>query len=86
MSTAASRISKTPNVCGGDACIRGSRIPVWAIVNYRRLGATDEVILQAYPSLRPADLEAAFAYAATHAEEIDTAIRENEAGEEGLVE
>jgi uncharacterized protein (DUF433 family) len=63
-----------------------SRIPVWCIVNYRRLGATDEVILQAYPTLTPADLEAAFSYAAAHAEEIDTAIRENEEGEEGLVE
>jgi uncharacterized protein (DUF433 family) len=50
------------------------------------LGATDEDILRAYPSLTPADLEAAFAYAATHAEEIETAIRENEEGEEGLVE
>ena len=23
------RITKTPGVCGGDACIRGHRIPVW---------------------------------------------------------
>lgn len=86
MTTPASWISKRPNFQGGDACIRDSRIPVWCIVNYRRLGATDEVILQAYPTLTPADLEAAFSYAAAHAEEIDTAIRENEEGEEGLVE
>jgi uncharacterized protein (DUF433 family) len=86
MTTSTSWISKKPDRCGGDACIRDIRIPVWAVVNYRRLGATDEVILEAYPSLTPADLEAAFAYAAAHPEEIDTAIRENEEGEEGLVE
>lgn len=86
MTTNASWVSKKPDRQGGDACIRDSRIPVWCVVNYRRLGATDEVILQAYPTLTPADLEAAFAYAAAHAEEIASAIRENEEGEEGLVE
>jgi len=29
--------SKKPDRCGGDACIRDHRIPVWALVNYRRL-------------------------------------------------
>ncbi len=86
LTTPASWISKRPNLQGGNACIRDSRIPVWCIVNYRRLGATDEVIFEAYPSLTPADLEAAFAYAAANAEEIETAIRENEEGEEGSVE
>ncbi len=86
MTTPTSWISKRPNFCGGDACIRDIRIPVWGIVRDRQLGATDEVILRNYPSLTPADLEAAFAYAASHAEEIETAIRENEEGEEGLVE
>jgi len=51
-----------------------------------RLGATDGELLRAYPSLTPADLEAAFAYAAANVEEIDRAISENEAGEEGLME
>jgi len=86
MHTAAGSITKTPGISGGEACIRGTRIPVWGIVNYRRLGATDGQILAAYPSLAAADLEAAFAYAAKHAAEIDDAIRRNEAGEEGFVE
>lgn len=86
MTTPTSWISKRPNFCGGDACIRDTRIPVWGVVRDRQLGATDEVILECYPSLTPADLEAAFAYAAAHAEEIETSIRENEEGEEGLVE
>ncbi len=86
MTTATSWVSKKPDRCGGDACVRDSRIPVWGLVRDRQLGATDEVILGAYPTLTPADLEAAFAYAASHVEEIETAIRENEEGEEGLVE
>ncbi len=86
MTTTASWISKRPDRCGGDACIRETRIPVWVLVGYRRLGAPDAEILRAYPSLGPADLEAAWAYAAANAEEIDRAIRENEEGEEGLVE
>lgn len=83
---ALSRISKDPDRCGGDACIRGHRIPVWVLVNYRRLAGGDADILRAYPSLSPADLEAAWEYAAANPEEIERAIRENEEGEEGPAE
>jgi uncharacterized protein (DUF433 family) len=79
-------ISKKPDRCGGEACIRDSRIPVWVLVNYRRLGGSDAELLHDYPSLTPADLEAAWSYAAVHADEIDHAIRQNEEGEDGLVE
>jgi len=79
-------ISKDPNRCGGDACIRNSRIPVWVLVNYRRLGGADADLLRDYPSLTAADLAAAWAYYAANAQEIDRAIRENEEGEEGVVE
>lgn len=80
------RISKTPDVCGGDACIRGHRIPVWILVGYRRLGVGDAELLRYYPSLTLADLQAAWEYAAANGQEIDQAIQENEEGEEGLVE
>jgi uncharacterized protein (DUF433 family) len=86
MTTTASWISKNADRCGGDACIREARIPVWVLVNYRRLGASAADILRAYPSLTPADLEAAWEYSAAHVEEIDRAIRENEDGAEGFVE
>jgi uncharacterized protein (DUF433 family) len=79
-------IWKKPGLCGGDACIRGHRIPVWALVNYRRLGTDEAGILEAYPSLTSGDLQAAWQYYAANKEEIDQAIAENEAGEEGLVE
>ena len=87
MSKIASRgVSKTAGIQGGEACIDGTRIPVWILVNYRRLGGSDSDLLRDYPSLTTADLEAAWEYAAAHADEIDRAIRENEEGNEGLVE
>ena len=79
-------ISKTPDLCGGDACIRDTRITVWGLAASRNLGMTDEQIIQAVQGLTPADLEAAWEYVAANQEEIDTAIRENEAGEAGFVE
>lgn len=71
-------ISKDPARCGGDACIRDGRIPVWVLVNYQRSGGSDTDLLREYPSLTPADLEAAREYAVSHPEEIERAIRENE--------
>ncbi len=81
MSVTTDRITKTPGVCGGDACIQGHRIPVWVLVGYRRLGKNEVDLLRAYPSLVQADLEAAWQYAAAHPEEIERALRENEEGE-----
>ena len=80
--TTVSRITKTPGVCGGDACIRGHRIPVWCVVGLRQLGASDAKILDAYPSITFEDLEAALDYYATNREEIDRNIRENEEDED----
>jgi uncharacterized protein (DUF433 family) len=79
-------ISKKPDRCGGDACVRDTRITVWGIVSYRRLGLSDEKILEAVQGLTHTDLEAAFEYAAANPDEIDRAIRENEEGEDGIVE
>jgi uncharacterized protein (DUF433 family) len=71
-------IKKTPGVCGGDACIGNTRIPVWVLVGYRRLGSSDSELLKCYPHLTAADLVNAWAYADAYPEEIETAIRENE--------
>lgn len=72
-------IEKTWNVCGGDACIASTRVPVWTLEQSRRLGMDEKQLLEAYPSLTPRDLAAAWAYANNHGEEIDRAIRDNEA-------
>jgi uncharacterized protein (DUF433 family) len=86
MTTTASWISKKPNRGGGDACVRDTRITIWGLVASRRLGMSDASILEAVQGLTPADLEAAWEYAAANAEEIDRAIRDNEEGEAGFVE
>jgi uncharacterized protein (DUF433 family) len=86
MATMTTWVSKQPDRCGGDACIRDTRVPVWILVNSRRLGASEAEILTSYPTLNRADLQTAWAYAADNAAEIDRAIRENEEGAAGLVE
>lgn len=71
-------IEKTKNVCGGDACIASTRVPVWALEQGRRLGFTEAELLDNYPSLTGNDFTAAWAYVADHRAEIEKAIRENE--------
>ncbi|MGL5808037.1 MAG: DUF433 domain-containing protein [Xenococcaceae cyanobacterium] len=72
-------IEKTPDVVGGDACITGTRIPVWDLVQYRQIGASDAKILEAYPHLTASDLHNAWVYAEAFADEIAAAIEANEA-------
>lgn len=35
-------IQVTPGVCGGQPCIRNTRIPVWTLVAFRQQGTDDE--------------------------------------------
>jgi len=73
-------IRKTPGVIGGDACIGDRRIAVWMLVQARRLGVSDDQLLQDYePPLTQAELDAAWDYYEKNREEIEQAIRDNEA-------
>jgi uncharacterized protein (DUF433 family) len=72
-------VDSRPDVCGGEACIVRTRIPVWLLEQARRLGATEQALLAAYPSLRAEGMVNAWAYARSHAAEIESDIRENEA-------
>ena len=72
-------IEETPGISGGAARIVRTRIPVWVLEQARRLGAKATDLLRAYPTLRPDDLENAWAFARTHPELIDARIQENEA-------
>ncbi len=67
-------IRHTQGVCGGNACIRNTRIPVWIVVSLRSQGATDNELLKDYPSLIQSDLDAAWVYYQDHKNEIDQAI------------
>jgi uncharacterized protein (DUF433 family) len=72
-------IDTRPEVCGGEPCIVRTRIPVWLLEQARRLGASEQELLAAYPSLRAEDLVNARAYARSHATEIEAQILDNEA-------
>jgi uncharacterized protein (DUF433 family) len=73
-----SGIESTPGVCGGDPRIAHTRIPVWTLESYRRLGMTEAQILGAFPALRATDLVNAWSYVAAHPDEIERQICENE--------
>jgi uncharacterized protein (DUF433 family) len=68
-----------PRVCGGSARIAGTRIPVWSLESWRRLGADDAELLRNFPSLKPSDLVNAWRYAQRHPQEIEREIQENQA-------
>ncbi|MEL6351328.1 MAG: DUF433 domain-containing protein [Cyanobacteria bacterium J06627_28] len=81
LSVSSRGIRKTPGVCGGEACIAGTRVPVWVLVSYRQLGVKDSDQLYNYPTLTASDLVSAWAYAAANPDEIANAIRENDDAE-----
>ncbi len=72
------KLEKSPNICGGAACIAGTRIPVWLLEQARRLWSSEADILKAFPTLRAEDLANAWAYVRSHKQEIEQEIRENE--------
>ena len=63
------RISVNPAICHGRACIRGTRIMVSVVVDNIAAGLSRKEILQDYPTLVDADIDAALAYAAELARE-----------------
>jgi uncharacterized protein (DUF433 family) len=73
--TLTAEIEKSPDVCGGDARIANTRVPVWLLVAYRQDGLKDRDILKMYPDLTQEDLSSAWWYYAEHREEIDEARR-----------
>jgi len=71
-------IERASGVCGGEPRIAGTRIPVWVLVQARRLHTCDADILRIYSSLREEDLVNAWNYYQHHQDEIERQIRDNE--------
>jgi len=69
------RISIDPKICHGQACIKGTRIPVHQIVRMLANGDTIEELLTDYPSLEREDILACLDYVAALAEEQITPIQ-----------
>ncbi len=72
--TSADGVEKTPGVNGGDACIAGTRIPVWVLEEMRRQGATEQELLADFPGLTASQLAQALAYAKANRAEIEEAL------------
>ena len=72
-------IEKTPGVCGGSACVAGTRITVWGLVESRRIGYSEADLLISYPTISATNLANAWAYATAFPNEIEAEIEENNA-------
>jgi uncharacterized protein (DUF433 family) len=63
------RITRDPQVCGGEPVFRGTRITLRTVLASLATGDSAENILADFPALKPADVQAAIAFAAASAEE-----------------
>jgi uncharacterized protein (DUF433 family) len=63
------RLETDPKVCGGQMCVKGTRIPVTLILDALAAGETIEDLLRGYPTLAREDIAAALAYGAKLARE-----------------
>ena len=58
------RIEAKPDVMMGKPCVKGTRIPVYLLLEKMAAGETFEILLTAYPQLVVDDLRACLQYAA----------------------
>ena len=68
------RITTDPDIMGGKACIRGTRVTVGTVVGLLAAGRSHDEILAAYPYLEREDIEQSLAYAAWRLEEREVAL------------
>jgi uncharacterized protein (DUF433 family) len=57
------RITVDPEILVGKPVIKGTRIPVYLIIEFLANGLTEEEVLDEYPSLKKEDIKAALLYA-----------------------
>ena len=77
-------ITRNDDILGGEPIIKGTRIPVRAIVGLWRLGVRPEEIPQHLPPLRLAHVFEALSYYDDNSEEINQYIERNRIPEELL--
>jgi uncharacterized protein (DUF433 family) len=69
-----SRIVIDPEVLSGKPVIKGTRIPVYLIIELLANGITEKEILRQYPTLKKEDIKAALLYASKCLENEETII------------
>ena len=67
------RVVAKPSVCGGEPCIRGTRIHISVILDSLAEGLTPEKIIEHFPTLTQQDVRAAVAYASELARAVSAA-------------
>ena len=63
------RLIRDPQICGGEAVFKGTRVTLRTVLASLAAGDTPEAILGDFPSLQAEDIQAAVAFAAASAEE-----------------
>ena len=58
------RITIKPDKRSGQPCLRGLRITVWDVLEWRAAGRSEDEIIDDYPELEKEDFRAVYAYAA----------------------
>lgn len=58
------RVTVDPEVCHGQACLRGTRVMVSVVLDNLADGMSEDEILRSYPTLTREAVRAAIAYAA----------------------
>ncbi len=70
-------ITRKKGVCGGRSIIEGTRMPVWSIIKWYKIGMSIEEILRGFPHLTPSQVYDAFSYYYDNQSEIEMDIAEN---------
>jgi len=67
-------IVKVRGICGGEPTIKGTRVPVRALIAEYKFGSSIEEILEGFPGITPNQLHEAFAYYYDNQEEVERLI------------
>ena len=57
------RIVSDVSICGGEPCVRGTRIPVRVVLSHLAAGDTVDHMLRDFPNLTETDIRACLEYA-----------------------
>lgn len=77
VTTAYHHITRVAEIYDGRPIIKGTRVPVKAIVGYYKMGLSVEEILEGLPQLTPAQVYEALSYYHDHPSEIEQDIEES---------
>ncbi len=70
-------VTSKKGVCGGRSIVRGTRIPVWSLIQWYKQGMTIEDVVREFPRLKPAQVHDAFSYYYDNRKEIEKDMAEN---------